>query len=101
MDSERTDLPNSPQLICRRCGRELHPGRGDHYVVSILSIADPSPPVFNEDDLARDVEHEIQQLLVQLKTVETHEAEDQVFRRLVFHLCESCHRNWIMNPTGR
>jgi hypothetical protein len=91
---------NPPQLSCRRCMRELHPGRGDFYVLSILAAADPSPPVFTEDDLARDVEQEIQQLLTHLRNLDARQAQAQVYRRMVFHLCDSCYSDWIINPTG-
>jgi hypothetical protein len=32
--------------------------------------------------------------------VTAQEALDQVYRRLVIHLCGPCYRNWIENPTG-
>jgi hypothetical protein len=92
--------PNRHPPICRRCGRELHPGRGDLYVISILALADPSPPVFTEDDLAEDVGAEILRLTAQLNQLDADEAQDQVYRRLVFHLCSSCYPRWIDDPTG-
>jgi hypothetical protein len=94
------DQPPAP-VSCRRCGRDLYPGRGDFYVVSIVALADPSPPVFTEADLALDVGLEIQRLLKQLQTVEAQEAQHQVFRRVVLCLCEVCYREWIANPIGR
>jgi len=97
---ERADDSHPPRLACHRCGRELHPGRGDIYVVSILAVADPSPPVFTEDDLALDVEQEIQRLLAQMKDLDAQQAQDQVYRRMVFHLCKSCYSDWIIDPTG-
>jgi hypothetical protein len=86
--------------MCRCCRRDLHPGRGDFYIVSILAVADPAPPVFSEDDLTHDIELEIQQLLAQLKTIPTQDAQEQVFRRVVFSLCKACYREWIADPTG-
>src|SRR5262245_23198237 len=91
---------DAPRLACRRCAREVHPGRGDFYVVSILAIADPSPPVFTEDDLARDVGSEIQRLIAEMRDLGAHDARDQVYRRLVFHLCGPCYNRWIADPTG-
>ena len=88
------------QSACRRCGRELHPGRGDLYVVSILAVADPSPPIFSEEDLAGDIGAEILRLTAQLNRMDAKQAQDQVFRRLVFDLCASCYRRWIEDPTG-
>ncbi|MGO9468364.1 MAG: hypothetical protein ACLQIB_02500 [Isosphaeraceae bacterium] len=92
--------PGRPQPACRRCGRALHPGRGDLYVVSILAVADPSPPIFTEDDLAGDIGAEILRLTAQLSRIDAEQAQDQVYRRVVFHLCQSCYREWIEDPTG-
>jgi len=69
-------------------------------VISIIAVADPSPPVFTEDDLARDLEQEIQRLLAQMKDLNAQQAQDQVYRRMVFQLCESCYHDWIQDPTG-
>jgi hypothetical protein len=89
-----------PQPTCRRGERELSPGSGDLYVVSILAVADPSPPIFTEEDLAGDIGDEILRLTAQLNRVDAQQAQDQVYRRLVFHLCSSCYRRWIDDPTG-
>jgi hypothetical protein len=94
------DNPDPPQPACRRCGRELNPGRGDLYVVSILAVADPSPPIFSEEDLADDIGAEILRLTAQMSRLDAKQAQDQVYRRLVFHLCSSCYRHWINDPTG-
>jgi hypothetical protein len=88
------------QPACRRCGRELSPGRGDLYVVSILAVADPSPPNFTEEDLSGDIGAEILRLTAQMNRLDAKQAQDQVYRRLVFHLCPSCYRHWIEDPTG-
>jgi hypothetical protein len=95
--SGESDLP---RLTCRRCARDLCPGQGNFYVVSILAVADPAPPVFTENDLARDVEHEIQRLLTHMRDLDAQQAQDQVYRRIVFHLCEACYYAWIDDPTG-
>jgi len=89
-----------PQPACRRCKRALHPGRGDLYVLSILAVADPSPPIFTEEDLAGDVGAEILRLTAQLNRVDAAQAQDQVYRRVVFHLCSACYRRWIDDPMG-
>jgi hypothetical protein len=87
-----------PTCTCRRCGRELLPGRGELYVVSVLAVADPYPPVFTEDDLAQDVGSEIRRLAKQLSGLDAQDARDQVYRRLVFHLCPPCYDGWIEDP---
>jgi len=91
---------NPPQPACRRCGRELHFGRGDLYVVSVLAVADPSPPIFTEDDLPDDIGAEILHLTAQASRLNAEQAQNQVYRRLVFHLCSSCYQRWIEDPTG-
>jgi len=90
----------SRQPACRRCGRDLDPGRGDLYVVSILAVADPSPPIFTEEDMAADIGAEILRLTAQVNRLGAEQAQDQVYRRMVFHLCASCYRRWIEDPTG-
>jgi hypothetical protein len=87
-------------LRCRRCRTELTPGRGDFYVVHVEAVADPSPPVFTDEDLARDPRAEIERLVEALADLSAQEAMDQVFRRLAFLLCASCYRQWIDNPVG-
>ena len=89
-----------PPLECRRCGRELHPGRGELYAVSILAIADPWPPVYSEEDLDLDTGAEIRRLIVQLSGQGKQQIQDQVYRRAVFLLCTSCYQQWIEDPTG-
>ncbi len=89
-----------PRLECRRCGQELHPGRGDLYVVSILGVADPWPPVFTEDDLGLDVGAEIRRLIAQASGLDAQQARDQVYRQVILHLCITCYQRWIQDPTG-
>src|SRR5689334_881819 len=50
-------------LACARCATPLRRGEGNFYVVRIVAVADPDPPVFTEEDLARDVGPEIEALL--------------------------------------
>ena len=92
--------PPAPACTCRRCGRALTPGRGELYAVSVLAVADPYPPVFTEDDLALDVGAEIRRLIRQLSGLDAQQARDQVYRRLVFHLCTPCYERWIEEPAG-
>jgi hypothetical protein len=97
-DSSGTLGDDPPRLECRRCGRALQPGRGDLYVVSILALADPYPPVFTEDDLALDVGREIRRLVAQMNSLDAQQAQDQIYRRLIFHLCNACYHKWMKDP---
>ena len=93
------DDHDSP-LFCDRCFKELTPGKGNFYVVTIDAVADPTPPVFSEDDLARDLRGELNRLVGQLEGLSERESMDQVHRRVTIYLCGSCYRAWIENPTG-
>jgi hypothetical protein len=86
--------------VCQRCARPLHPGRGEFYVVRIEAIADPSPPVFTEDDLDQDFDSEIGRLIDRIRTMSEQDLEDQVHRQLAFLLCVRCYNRWIADPTG-
>ncbi len=87
-------------LLCHRCGAEVHPGRGEFYVVRIDAFADPTGPEITDEDLKRDRRAEIEQLVEQLSTLSAQEAMDQVYRRLVICLCTPCYNRWIENPVS-
>jgi hypothetical protein len=89
-----TELP----LLCTRCLKTLEPGRGDFYVVNIEAIADPTPPSFSGEELTRDYRADWRQIVAALKDVSPQEALDQVYRRVVIHLCNACYREWIEDP---
>ena len=94
-------MPNhQPPLACARCSTELKPGQGNLYVVRIIAVADPFPLVLTDDDLARDTEREIQDLLAKIRGTSEHDLMDQVYRSKVFSLCGPCYHRWIENPIG-
>ena len=88
-------------LNCARCSMPLTAGRGDFYMVSIVAVADPSPPVFLEEDLTRDVAREIRRLVKRMSGMEEQEAMDQVYTRKVLTLCLPCYHDWIEDPARR
>ena len=94
------DVTDETPLLCHRCGIELEPGKGDFYVVRIEALADPTPPRFSAEDLYRDARAEIERLIEQMEGLSEQEAMDQIYRRLVLHLCGRCYRQWIEDPTG-
>ena len=87
-------------LFCDRCCRILLPGKGDFYVVKIEAVADPSPPIFDEDDLDKDPRQEIERLLGEMRDLSQQELMDQVHRRVTIYLCHRCYNRWIENPAG-
>ena len=87
-------------VLCHRCGAELTPGKGNFYVVCIEAFADPSPPIISAEDLARDRRLEMQRLIRRLMDKSEQELMDQVYRRLVIHLCGRYYPDWIERPAG-
>lgn len=90
------DLP----LLCSRCLKTLEAGRGEFYLVTIEGVADPTPPSFSGDELGRDYRADWREIVAALKDTSPQEALDQVYRRVVIHLCNACYRDWIENPAG-
>ena len=91
----------SPFLSCARCGAVLTPGRGEHYVVKIIAIADPAPPVITEQDLERDIGREIRRLLDELKGIPEPQLMDEVYQAKLLYLCTPCYRDWITDPVAK
>lgn len=87
-------------LLCTRCLKTLEAGRADFYVVSIEAVADPTPPSFEAGELERDYKADWRAIVAALQDTSPQEALDQVYRRLIIHLCNNCYRDWIENPTG-
>lgn len=87
-------------LFCDRCATELVPGKGDFYVVHIEAVADPSPPAFDEHDLARDPRKEMARLIEEAAQYSPQELRDQVHRRVTIYLCRRCYDEWIENPVS-
>lgn len=85
-------------LFCDRCTRTLTSGRGEYYVIRIEAIADPT--FSGEDQDAAETSGQLSALFEELKGLSEQEAMDQVFRRVVLHLCTPCYNRWIENPTG-
>jgi hypothetical protein len=92
------DVPDGSWLACARCGVELTPGKGDFYLVRIEAVADPTPPSFSEEDLQHDARAEIERLIDEMRGLSEQELVDQVYRRLILHLCGPCYRQWIEAP---
>jgi len=87
-------------LSCSRCGVALERGRGECYFVDVRAVADPSPPVFTEDDLERDTARAIRELLARLRKMTERQLLDQVYHRRLFCLCGPCYAQWVKDPFG-
>jgi hypothetical protein len=91
-------MSDDEPLLCSRCLKTLQPGRGEFFVVRIDAVTDPAPPEISDDDLRRDTRRDWREILAALSDVSSQEALDQVYRRVVIHLCNACFRVWIENP---
>lgn len=91
-------MTNDHEILCAKCLKSLQTGRGEFYLVTIDAVADPTPPVFDEGDTARDLRPDWRAIVAELQDVSSQEALDQVYRRVVIHLCNACFRPWIENP---
>ena len=69
------------RLHCKRCSKEVHPGRGDYYLVRIDAVADPQPPVITQEDLDQDVGVEIERLICLMKGLSEQQLERRSFAR--------------------
>lgn len=85
-------------LFCDRCTVELTPGKGDFFVIRIEAVADPSPPILDDEDLNRDVQSDYERLLESMRDLSAQEAMDQVYRRVTLYLCQTCYSQWIEDP---
>jgi hypothetical protein len=93
-------MPDDSPLLCSRCLKLLEPGRGDFFVVTIDAVADPTPPHITPGDLSRDLRSDWREIVAALQETSPQEALDQVYRRVVIHLCNACFGDWIENPAS-
>ena len=93
-------MTDDAPLLCDRCLKHLQPGRGEFYVVKIDAVADPTPPEITTDDLRRDTRRDWREIIAALQDMSPQEALDQVYRRVIIHLCNAWFRDWIENPAG-
>ena len=91
--------PEAHELICHHCGTLLTPGAGNFYIVRIEAMADPSPPLDDPAISPADFAAEWEQLLSVMREMSEQELMDQVYRRVMLHLCSTCYGRWIENPT--
>jgi hypothetical protein len=88
------------ELLCHRCGCALSPGEGNFYIVRIEAFCDPTPPDLDKAEPMEDFAAEWERLLEQMRGMSERELMDQVYRKVTLHLCATCYRDWIENPTG-
>ena len=55
----------------------------------------------DKDQDIEEIRRQISALLEKLKDQSEQEVIDQVFKRLVLYLCNTCYLRWIENPTNK
>jgi hypothetical protein len=75
-------------------------GEGRFYVVRIEAFADPTPPSVCDTESLGDIAADWERLLDEIREMSEQELLDQVYRKMVLHLCIDCYRNWIENPVA-
>lgn len=89
----------SDRILCDICARPTP--RHWSFVVRIDVFADPSMPAVSSEDMQEmDYDYEMKKLMEQMKHLSAQELQDQVHRRLEYHLCPPCHRQFLSNPLG-
>ena len=83
---------------CDGCGVDLGRDGSNHYIVRIEAFAAAGKLEFTEQDLRRDHQAEITEVLAQLARSPPDEIEDQVYRSLRYDLCPACHHRFLAGP---
>lgn len=86
--------------LCERCLVEIVEGQGEFFEVRVEAVADPSPPVLDEVREIEDIQREYAELIEQLKHTSALDANNQVYRRRVWTLCNECLEAWLEDPFG-
>lgn len=76
-------------LHCDSCKRTIANPRSS-FRMRIEICADPSPPVFTEEDLQRDTASEMKQILEAMEKMDPQEMEDEVHEAYTYILCRPC-----------
>jgi hypothetical protein len=84
-------------LTCDVCGCELLAKTEVRYEVKIEVKAAYDPLVISREDLEKDYQAEMAELLRQLEGLSAQDAQNQVYRAFDFDLCPACQRRYIAN----
>jgi hypothetical protein len=86
-------------LTCAICHAPLDPHA--HYIVRIDVFADPTlPPMTTEQLEQTDTDQTLAKLLEEMAHLSADDLQDQVHRRFEYHLCPTCHPQFLANPLG-
>jgi hypothetical protein len=77
--------------VCESCGRTIEePQVAFHMKIELF--ADPSPPEITPEDLERDFDQEMREIIKEMEATDPRDAEDEVYEAYLFTLCAACRR---------
>jgi hypothetical protein len=86
-------------LFCGRCSVPLFPGRGGFFKIKFTAVADPYPPILDDQDL-KELQLKYRELLRKLDETSATVAMESVAVTRVFQLCNTCFKTWLECPSG-
>ena len=84
---------------CDLCGAELT-SKDLRYIVKINIYAAYDTLEISLEDLLKDHQEEMKELLEKLSQCDPKKLEDDVFKHFNFDLCRSCQQKFIQDPLG-
>ena len=88
-------------VTCDLCGKALHPGEGEHFVVKIEAFAAEDPAELTDADLEEDHLEAIGEILRELEESDGAPDVPPATRRLRYDLCSDCHQRFVRDPLGK
>ncbi len=98
LDDSIPDHVEDLNIACDRCGKGLLIDSNVRYEVTIEVKAAYDPMELTGEDLEKDLDEELQKTIDRLEGVSEEEAKEQVYKKMTFHLCPSCQREYIEEP---
>jgi len=86
------------RYCCDGCGKMMSANDANRYIVRLEVFAAAEGLTISKEDLARDHQAEIEQIVNDLRQADPDQIEDQVYRLFRFDLCSACHRRYLANP---
>lgn len=88
------------RLTCDLCGNGLYHDVDVRYEVRIEVKAAYDVLEITRDDLEKDHDAEIDELLASAGSMTEEELEAQVYKKFLFDLCATCQRKYLRDPLG-
>ena len=87
-------------LVCDKCDATLLADSDVRYLVRIEVFAAYDPLEITRQDLERDFETEMRDLIASMESRDGGELEDEVYKRSQFDLCPDCQKAFLNDPLG-